>query len=106
MNVSEDESLISELRLGPFANELTEIPESDYEVVCFTSDHGQSFCDLSLGRVGKGSAILRFHWQITSIRCAPGKLKYLAESESGMGAFIMDVTSELSAKQLQDVKLV
>lgn len=55
--------------------------------------------------VRRGRDVLRLHWQITSIRRAPGKLKYLAGSESAMGAFIMDMTSELSAKQLQDVKL-
>ena len=55
--------------------------------------------------VRQGRDILRLHWQVTSIRRGPGKLKYLAGSEAAMGAFIMDMTSELSAKQLQDVKL-
>ena len=49
--------------------------------------------------------ILRLHWQITSVRRAPGKLKYLAGSESAMGAFIMDMKPEQSAQQLKDVKL-
>ncbi len=54
-------------------------------------------------RVGRD--LLRLHWQITSVRRAPGKLKYLAGSESAMGAFIMDMRPEQSAAQLRDVKL-
>jgi len=52
-----------------------------------------------------GREVLGLHWQITSIRRAPGKLKYLAGSESAMGAFIMDVKPEQSAQQLRDVQL-
>ena len=55
--------------------------------------------------VREGRDLLRLHWQITSVRRAPGKLKYLAGSESAMGAFIMDVQPEDSAKQLREVKL-
>ncbi len=55
--------------------------------------------------VRQGRDIMRLHWQITSVRRAPGKLKYLAGSELAMGAFIMDMTPEHSAKQLQDVRL-
>ena len=55
--------------------------------------------------VREGRDLLRLHWQITSVRRAPGKLKYLAGSESAMGAFIMDVLPEDSAKQLREVKL-
>ena len=55
--------------------------------------------------VRQGRDVMRLHWQITSVRRAPGKLKYLAGSELAMGAFIMDITPEQSAKQLQDVKL-
>ena len=55
--------------------------------------------------VRQGREVMRLHWQITSVRRAPGKLKYLAGSELAMGAFIMDMTPEHSAKQLQDVKL-
>jgi len=54
-------------------------------------------------RVGRD--VLRLHWQITSVRRAPGKLKYLAGSESAMGAFIMDMRPEQSATQLREVKL-
>ena len=48
---------------------------------------------------------LGLHWQITSIRRQPGKLKYLAGSESALGAFIMDMKPEQSAEQLRAVKL-
>ena len=54
-------------------------------------------------RVGRD--VLGLHWQITSIRRAPGKLKYLAGSEAAMGAFIMDMKPEQSAQQLRDVQL-
>lgn len=54
-------------------------------------------------RVGRD--VLGLHWQITSVRRAPGKLKYLAGSESAMGAFIMDVKPESSAEQLRNVQL-
>ena len=54
-------------------------------------------------RVGRD--VLRLHWQITSVRRQPGKLKYLAGSESAMGAFIMDLKPEQSATQLREVKL-
>ena len=52
-----------------------------------------------------GRDVLRLHWQITSIRRAPGKLKYLAGSESAFGSFMMDVRPEQSAQQLRDVQL-
>lgn len=55
--------------------------------------------------VRTGRNLLGLHWQITSVRRAPGKLKYLAGSESAMGAFIMDVKPENSAEQLRNVKL-
>jgi UDPglucose--hexose-1-phosphate uridylyltransferase len=52
--------------------------------------------------VGRNS--MRLHWQIVSVRRAPGKLKYLSGSESAMGAFIMDLEPEQSAEQLKAVK--
>ncbi len=55
--------------------------------------------------VREGRDLLRLHWQITSVRRAPGKLKYLAGSESAMGAFIMDMLPEQSANQLRSVVL-
>ena len=53
--------------------------------------------------IGRDS--MRLHWQIVSVRRQPGKLKYLSGSESGMGAFIMDLPPEQSAEQLKNVKL-
>jgi UDPglucose--hexose-1-phosphate uridylyltransferase len=45
------------------------------------------------------------HLEVFSIRRAPGKLKYLAGSESAMGAFINDVRPEDAAQLLRDVTL-
>ncbi len=42
------------------------------------------------------------HLQVFSVRRAPGKLKYLAGSESGMGAFINDVLPESIAQRLRE----
>jgi UDPglucose--hexose-1-phosphate uridylyltransferase len=44
------------------------------------------------------------HLEVFSIRRAAGKLKYLAGSESGMGAFINDVPPELAAQMLRDAR--
>ena len=55
--------------------------------------------------VRKGRDVMRLHWQITSVRRAPGKLKYLAGSESAFGAFIMDLKPEQSAQLLRDVRI-
>ncbi len=46
--------------------------------------------------------LAHLHLQVFSIRRAPGKLKYLAGSESGMGAFINDVLPEVTAQRLRD----
>jgi UDPglucose--hexose-1-phosphate uridylyltransferase len=43
----------------------------------------------------------RLHLQLFSIRRAPDKLKYLASSESGMGAWISDTTPEHIADRLR-----
>lgn len=53
----------------------------------------------------EGRDLMRLHLQITSIRRAPDKIKYLAGSESAMGAFISDVTPESAAAQLRSVVL-
>ncbi|MDQ1487111.1 MAG: UDPglucose--hexose-phosphate uridylyltransferase [Actinomycetota bacterium] len=45
------------------------------------------------------------HLEIFSIRRAPGKLKYLAGSESAMGAFVNDVLPEEAARLLREVEL-
>jgi galactose-1-phosphate uridylyltransferase (family 1) len=53
--------------------------------------------------VGDGRDEWWLHLQLFSIRRAPGKLKYLAGSESGMGAFITDTNPEDVAQQLRSV---
>lgn len=52
-----------------------------------------------------GRDALRLQWQITSVRRAPGKLKYLAGSESAFGSFMMDLTPEQSAQLLRDARI-
>ncbi len=53
--------------------------------------------------VHEGRDLARLHLQITSVLRAPGKLKYLAGSESGMGAWVNDATPEQIAARLRDV---
>lgn len=52
--------------------------------------------------VHAGRDLTRLHLQLFSLRRAPGKLKYLAGSESGMGAWLNDATPELIAQRLRD----
>lgn len=54
--------------------------------------------------VRTGRDDLRLHLQLFSIRRAPGKLKYLAGSESGMGAWISDTSPEKIADRLNEVE--
>lgn len=51
--------------------------------------------------VHTGRDLTRLHLQLFSLRRAPGKLKYLAGSESGMGAWVNDVTPEQIAERLR-----
>jgi UDPglucose--hexose-1-phosphate uridylyltransferase len=44
----------------------------------------------------------RLHLQVLSTRRAPGKLKYLAGSEAGMGAWISDTIPEAIAERLRE----
>jgi UDPglucose--hexose-1-phosphate uridylyltransferase len=44
---------------------------------------------------------IALHAEVFTIRRAPGKLKYLAGSESGMGAFASDTTPESAARALR-----
>ncbi len=55
--------------------------------------------------VNAGRDLGYLHLQLFSIRRAPGKLKYLAGSESAMGVFINDVTPEQAATALREVAL-
>lgn len=43
------------------------------------------------------------HLEVLTIRRAEGKIKYLAGSESAMGAFVNDITPEAAAQRLRDV---
>jgi UDPglucose--hexose-1-phosphate uridylyltransferase len=54
--------------------------------------------------VGEGHDLLHLFLQVFSIRRAPGKLKYLAGSESAMGTFINDIAPEQAAGMLRDVR--
>ncbi len=53
--------------------------------------------------VGEMRELGRLHLQAFSVLRAPGKLKYLAGSESGMGAWVNDTTPERIADRLRDV---
>ncbi|MEE6273713.1 galactose-1-phosphate uridylyltransferase [Georgenia sp. MJ206] len=53
--------------------------------------------------VNEGREDLRLHLQLFSVLRAPGKLKYLAGSESGMGAWVSDTTPEKIADRFRDV---
>jgi len=53
--------------------------------------------------VRQGREVSRLHLQVMSVLRAPGRLKYLAGSESGVGAWINDVSPEAVAARLRDV---
>ncbi len=50
-----------------------------------------------------GSAEFALHLQVMTARRAPGRLKYLAGSESGMGVWINDIVPDYAARQLREV---
>jgi UDPglucose--hexose-1-phosphate uridylyltransferase len=53
--------------------------------------------------VRRGRDDFALHLELFTIRRAAGKLKYLAGSESGMGAFANDVAPEAAAKRLREL---
>ena len=53
--------------------------------------------------VRQGRDVSRLHLQVTSVLRAPGRLKYLAGSESGVGAWINDVAPERIAARLREL---
>ncbi|MGQ0777861.1 MAG: galactose-1-phosphate uridylyltransferase [Pseudonocardiales bacterium] len=53
--------------------------------------------------VGQGRDLTRLHLQLFSLRRAAGKLKYLAGSESGVGAWLNDTTPERIARRLREL---
>lgn len=53
--------------------------------------------------VGEDRELGRLHLQLFSLMRAPGRMKFLAGSESGMGAWINDTTPEQIACRMRDV---
>jgi len=53
--------------------------------------------------VRQGREASRLHLQVMSVLRAPGRLKYLAGSESGVGAWVNDVAPERVAARLREV---
>ena len=53
--------------------------------------------------VHQGRDVSRLHLQVMSVLRAPGRLKYLAGSESGVGAWVNDVAPEAVAARLREV---
>jgi UDPglucose--hexose-1-phosphate uridylyltransferase len=53
--------------------------------------------------VRRGRDVSRLHLQVMSVLRAPGRLKYLAGSESGVGAWVNDVAPEAVAARLREV---
>jgi UDPglucose--hexose-1-phosphate uridylyltransferase len=49
-----------------------------------------------------GRDLARLHLELFSVRRAPGKLKYLAGSESAMGVFVNDVLPETTAQRIRE----
>jgi len=52
---------------------------------------------------GAGHEEFGMHLQVLSVRRAPGKLKYLAGTESGTGVWINDIVPETAARRLRKV---
>lgn len=53
--------------------------------------------------VRRGGDEFALHLELFTVMRAPGKLKYLAGSESGMGAFANDITPEAAASRLRQL---
>jgi UDPglucose--hexose-1-phosphate uridylyltransferase len=53
-------------------------------------------------RYAEARGVFAAHLQVLSIRRAPGKLKYLAGTESGMGVWINDIVPEEAAQRLRE----
>ena len=53
--------------------------------------------------VRHGREVSRLHLQVMSVLRAPGRLKYLAGSESGVGGWVNDVPPEQVAARLREV---
>ena len=55
-------------------------------------------------RVEDGRDDARLHLRLHTVRRAPNKIKYLAGSETGAGAFISDVLPEAVAERLRSIR--
>ncbi|MCF4006434.1 galactose-1-phosphate uridylyltransferase [Corynebacterium uropygiale] len=53
--------------------------------------------------VGEGREFGRFHLQLFSLMRSPGRMKFLAGSESGQSAWISDTTPERIAQRFQEI---
>lgn len=53
--------------------------------------------------VGAGRELGRLHLQLFSVMRSPGRMKYLAGSESGVGAWINDTTPERIADRMREI---
>ena len=53
---------------------------------------------------GPGYEEFGMHLQVLSVRRAPGKLKYLAGTESGTGVWINDIVPETAARRLREAE--
>ena len=53
--------------------------------------------------VDDGHLEVALHLELFTIRRAPGKLTYLAGTESGMDAFTNDIVPEVAASRLRDL---
>lgn len=95
------------------------------DLPALTRSEGHEFCDLYIdllrrfdrlfdspapyisawhqAPVHEGREEFALHLELFTIRRAPGKLKYLAGSESGMGAFATDITPETAAARLRQL---
>jgi UDPglucose--hexose-1-phosphate uridylyltransferase len=51
---------------------------------------------------GPGPGEFGLHLQVLSVRRAPGRLKYLAGTESGTGVWINDIVPEAAARRLRE----
>ena len=53
---------------------------------------------------GRGHEEFGLHLQVLSVRRAPGKLKYLAGTESGTGVWINDIVPETAARRIREAR--
>jgi UDPglucose--hexose-1-phosphate uridylyltransferase len=74
-----------------------------FEVYFADAPHPPYIAGWHQAPVHTGRDLTRLHLRLFSLRRAPGKLKYLAGSESGAGAWINDALPERIAQRLREV---